>query len=65
MRATVLIRQPMRECRWSQPAFRPGPNTIDDVADAPWECIRTRGDERPVDDAECAGCEHWEPDYTF
>jgi hypothetical protein len=60
-----VMLQGMRECRWSQPQFCPLTTRVDEVADAPWECIRIRGEERPVDEAECAGCEHWEPDYTF
>ncbi len=64
MPGTTRPLQGMRECRWSQPQFVP-PNTEEHLAEARWECVRTAGEERPVCDAECAGCEHWDPDYTF
>jgi hypothetical protein len=65
MRPLTLTRQNMRECRWSQPQFRGTPNTDEGLLEAPWECVRTPGEERPVSDADCVGCEHWEPDYLF
>ena len=65
MHLITLTRQNMRECRWSQPQFRATPSSEEDLADAPWECVRTPGDERPISDAECVGCEHWEPDHLF
>jgi len=65
MRRTTLPVQNMRECRWSQPQFCATPNTEERLPEAPWECVRTPGQERPVSEAECAGCAHWDPDYTF
>ncbi len=57
--------QDMRECRWCQPQFRAQPSGDEDLANAPWECVRLAGQEQPVSEDMCARCEHWEPDYTF
>jgi hypothetical protein len=65
MRSIVLTPQGMRDCRWSQPELRPGQSIEEDLWEASWECIRVRGQERPLIEAECAGCEHWEPDPFF
>jgi hypothetical protein len=64
MRRVPLTVHDMRECRWSQPQFRATREPEENIIDAPWECVRVPGDERPVSEAECAGCERWEPD-TF
>ena len=61
----TLNPQTMRECRWCQPQFRVQVSGEEDLANAPWECVRTAGQERPANEDECASCEHWEPDYTF
>jgi hypothetical protein len=65
MRSLPLMPQYMRECRWCQPQSGTTPPIDQDLLDVPWECVRTSGHERPVTDEECAGCEEWEPDYTF
>lgn len=65
MRFVPLTPQNMRECRWCQPQFATTAQIDRDMLDVPWECVRMPGHERPVIDEECAGCEHWEPDYRF
>ena len=60
----VVPMEGMRQCRWSQPQFRPGAGA-DQVADAPWECVRVQGQERPIAEDDCVGCEHWTPDYIL
>ena len=65
MRSIALTPQNMRECRWGQPQFGATPVAKEGVLDARWECVRTPGHERLVSEAECAGCEDWEPDYSF
>jgi hypothetical protein len=65
MKSIAITPQNMRECRWCQPQFRVTPDTDESMADAPWECVRITGQERPVSDEECAGCDNWEPDYGF
>jgi hypothetical protein len=64
MRHTIWMPQDMRECRWAQPQFRPQRDADGRLADAPWECVRKPGEERPITESECAHCEHWELD-TF
>ena len=54
----------MRECRWSQPQFRADARPHE-VAEAPWECVREPGQERPITEADCVGCEYWEPDLSL
>jgi len=65
MQSVRLAPQNMRECRWCQPQFGTTPQIDRDPHDVPWECVRRPGQERPVTEAECAGCEEWEPDNTF
>ena len=65
MFVTILTPQDMPECRWCQPQFVGRRNGEEDLASAPWECIRIPGQEHPISDIQCAGCEHWESDYTF
>lgn len=65
MRVVPLTPQSMRKCRWSQPQFATAPQIEEDMRDVPWECVHTPGQERPVTDGECAGCEEWDPDYEF
>jgi hypothetical protein len=65
MRSNTPTPHNMRACRWCQPQDGPTSSAEEDVAAAPWECVRTTGQERPVSDAECAGCEYWEPDQLF
>jgi hypothetical protein len=65
MRSITVTPQNMRECRWCQPQIGAAPDTEDSVLDALWECVRIPGGERPVTEAECAGCEEWEADYSF
>ena len=65
MRSVARTPQDMRECRWCQPQFRATPHPPEDILDVPWECVRIAGEERPVTDAECAGCPEWQPDRSF
>jgi hypothetical protein len=63
-RHTITTLQPMRECRWSQPQFCLPVERDERLWDVPWECTRTPGHERHVDEVECADCGHWEADRT-
>lgn len=60
-RRTIAL-QDMRGCRWSQPQFLADADADEVPLNAPWECVRIPGQERPVSEEECVTCEHWEPD---
>ena len=64
MRLVVVPLEGMRECRWSQPQFC-ATTRRDEIAEAPWECVREPGKERPITEHDCVGCEHWEPDHLL
>jgi hypothetical protein len=51
--------QPIAECLWSVPAFRPSLMSNDDYEfDSYWLCERTTLAVR-VTQADCNGCSHW------
>jgi hypothetical protein len=56
----TMVIQEMRECRWAQPQC-PRAAAAAPASQRAWECVRVPGAERPVTDAECERCEHWEP----
>jgi hypothetical protein len=62
MRSVAHTPQAMRKCRWCQPQLRAAPHADGDMLDVPWECVRITGEERPVTEAECAGCAGWQPE---
>ena len=64
IRITEILHD-MRNCRWSQPPFCATCDGDEHVCQAQWECVRTPDEARPVTEAECERCEHWEPGYTF
>ena len=58
-KTTIAVEQTIWDCRWSlpgllvcDPAERSQPQPL-------WVCIRT-GERRPVSEAACTNCPHWE-----
>ena len=50
--------QPLAECRWSEPASRPGLTSDDEAVGRYWLCERTNRPV-PVTQADCGKCAYW------
>lgn len=58
-KTSIATFQTVWDCRWSRPGFRLA--GVDDAhqPESIWVCIHT-GRRRPVTNAECESCEHWQ-----
>ena len=59
-KTAVATLQTIWDCRFSRPGFRLSGVKEELQPESVWVCVRTQ--RRPVTEAECEGCPHWEYD---
>ena len=64
MTPRALPVQPVAECRWSVPAYRPLLTNGDTTFESYWVCERT-ATPRPVTQSECSECAYWTPETVY
>ncbi len=65
-RTPTMVMQTIWDCRWGRPGDLPeGTQRSRDPASL-WVCVRPTGRvvRRPVTEAECATCPHWQAAFT-